>query len=202
MKEAVVILGLLDMEPRACESVIGVDRGALYAAKRGIHMELAIGDFDSVNEEEKTFLMEYADQVITLPKIKDDTDTEAALRYLEGKYDFLHVYGGLGGRLDHEFANLYLLLRQSNDMALYNPTNKIYVLKKGTHDIKKEGYQYISFFALCDTVVTMRGSKYEVTDASLKPYDIYGVSNEIVEDSMTITSDQALLVFQSNDTKR
>ena len=43
--------------------VVGVDKGAFIALKKGIKLDLAIGDFDSVNEEELACLFDSADNI-------------------------------------------------------------------------------------------------------------------------------------------
>ena len=54
--------------------VVGVDKGAFIALKKGIKLDLAIGDFDSVNEEEFACLFGSVDNIVKLNPIKDVTD--------------------------------------------------------------------------------------------------------------------------------
>ena len=62
--------------------VIGVDKGALYCLKNHIRMDLAVGDFDSVNNRDFD-LINKETKIIKLNSIKDDTDTEHALNLVK-----------------------------------------------------------------------------------------------------------------------
>lgn len=201
MKQAVIILGMAKRLPAITGDVIGVDRGAWIAAQQGISMVMAIGDFDSVSEREFELLKRYAQAIHILPKEKDETDTEAALSYaMKAGYDCVDVYGGLGGRLDHELANLRLLERGDLSMTLYDEHNRITRLPSGIHRLKKDCYPYISFLALTDdTRITLKQVKYPLDYAVLNRRDVYTVSNEMVADEMTAEVSKAVLVIQSAD---
>ena len=91
---------------------VGIDRGSLYLQEAGLPLNLAIGDFDSLTSEEKVTVFNYANETITAPSEKDDTDTQLALsviltRYPEAKIELIGV---TGGRMDHFLANLWLVL--------------------------------------------------------------------------------------------
>ena len=66
--------------------VVGVDKGAFIALKKGIKLDLAIGDFDSVNEEEFACLFGSVDNIVKLNPIKDVTDTYEAYKHVR-EYD-------------------------------------------------------------------------------------------------------------------
>ena len=64
-----------------------------------------------------------------LPSHKNETDTEVAIEAaLQLGYDDIILYGGLGGRLDHEMANLHLMIYRELPLTLMNDTNIIKVL--------------------------------------------------------------------------
>ena len=87
--------------------IIGVDHGAYICALQGVEMKAAIGDFDSVSKTQVIQIQQMAERMEQLPSHKDETDTEEAVLYaLAHGYDDIWVYGALGGRLDHELANL------------------------------------------------------------------------------------------------
>ena len=70
-------------------------------------MDALIGDFDSVRLKLPT------DAVITrLPAEKDDPDLLSALKvgWAKGSREF-HIFGGLGGRVDHTISNIQLMVR-------------------------------------------------------------------------------------------
>ncbi|MBF1118780.1 MAG: thiamine diphosphokinase, partial [Solobacterium sp.] len=142
------------------ENYIGVDKGALTLARNGKRMLLAIGDFDSVEERDLSCIKDYSDTFIQLNPIKDDTDSEAAVMYaIEKGYQKIHLYGGLGGRLDHAMINLRLVSRFPETVYLHDQSNFIYSLAEGVHSIDKRDYTYISFFTEDEATISLEGFK-------------------------------------------
>ena len=112
LKPCTIVLGMAQNCDQAEGDLIGADRGALVCARQQRRMVMAIGDFDSVNAEEMTTIRQYADQVEVLPVMKDETDALSALHWAkEQGYQPIILTGGLGGRQDHQLANL--LIRKS-----------------------------------------------------------------------------------------
>ena len=60
--------------------LIGADRGALSLINSGYKIDIAIGDFDSVTDEEKETINTYSRKVKNLDPVKDATDMECALK--------------------------------------------------------------------------------------------------------------------------
>ena len=151
-------------------------------------MLLAIGDFDSVEESDLAYIKEYSDTLLQLNPIKDDTDSEAAVMYaIEKGYQKIHLYGGLGGRLDHAMINLRLVSRFPETVYLHDQNNFIYSLAEGVHSIDKREYTYISFFTEDEATISLEGFKYPLDKQQLTNKDTYTTSNEILEDKGIIT---------------
>lgn len=195
-----IILKRCESIPTA-ENYIGVDKGALTLARNGKRMLLAIGDFDSVEESDLAYIKEYSDTLIQLNPIKDDTDSEAAVMYaIENGYHKIHLYGGLGGRLDHAMINLRLVSRFPETVYLHDQNNFIYSLAEGVHSIDKCDYTYISFFTEDEATISLEGFKYPLDKQQLTNKDTYTTSNEILEDRgiVTVHAGKAT-VIQSKD---
>ena len=195
-----IILKRCDSIPTA-ENYIGVDKGALTLARNGKRMLLAIGDFDSVEESDLAYIKEYSDTLIQLNPIKDDTDSEAAVMYaIENGYHKIHLYGGLGGRLDHAMINLRLVSRFPETIYLHDQNNFIFSLGEGVHSIDKRDYAYISFFTEDEATISLEGFKYPLDKQQLTNKDTYTTSNEILEDKGIITVHAGkVTVIQSKD---
>ena len=195
-----IILKRCDSIPTA-ENYIGVDKGALTLARNGKRMLLAIGDFDSVEESDLAYIKEYSDTLLQLNPIKDDTDIEAAVMYaIENGYQKIHLYGGLGGRLDHAMINLRLVSRFPETVYLHDQNNFIYSLAEGVHSIDKRDYTYISFFTEDKATISLEGFKYPLDKQQLTNKDTYTTSNEIIEDKGIITVHVGkVTVIQSKD---
>ena len=195
-----IILKRCESIPTA-ENYIGVDKGALTLARNGKRMLLAIGDFDSVEESDLAYIKEYSDTLIQLNPIKDDTDSEAAVMYaIEKGYQKIHLYGGLGGRLDHAMINLRLVSRFPETVYLHDQNNFIYSLAEGVHSIDKRDYTYISFFTEDEATISLDGLKYPLDKQQLTNKDTYTTSNEILDCSGIVTVHVGkVTVIQSKD---
>ena len=90
--------------PAPGDYVIAADRGYDSLMAFGVHPDLVVGDFDSLGHTPNH------PNVIQLPAEKDDTDMFFALRKgLELGYRRFVLLGGVGGRMEHTYANLQLL---------------------------------------------------------------------------------------------
>ena len=85
--------------------VIAADGGLCYLEAQGIAPDYIVGDFDSLGR------IPAGSNIIRHPMEKDDTDMMLAVKtgLSRGCRKFL-LYGGLGGRLDHAYANLQTLV--------------------------------------------------------------------------------------------
>lgn len=178
---------------------IGVDYGAVCCLRQKLPLVLAVGDFDSTTKEELDALKKNC-KVHQLPIQKNETDSEEAIRCaMELGYDEIILYGGLGGRLDHELANLHLLLYRDLPLTLMNEHNVMKVLLPGSYTIQKQ-YRYLSFFAIEESVISESGVAYPLYEKHLRPRDIFAVSNEISQqEAQIIVHEGKVLMIQSDD---
>ena len=85
---------------------ICADGGYRHAESVGLKPDVFIGDFDSFDG----LLPENIEVHRSVPE-KDDTDTMLAVKYaIENNFNYIIIYGGLGGRFDHTFANIQTLI--------------------------------------------------------------------------------------------
>ena len=96
--------GQLYLAPRREAFVIAADQGLRYLEAAGITPDLIVGDFDSLGT------VPQGTNVIRHPVEKDDTDMMLAVKTgLARGYRTFVLYGGIGGRLDHTYANFQAL---------------------------------------------------------------------------------------------
>lgn len=178
--------------------IVGVDYGAFMLAQKGVKMDVAIGDFDSTSEREFELVKKYSDTIIKLKAEKDETDSEAAIMYLQDcGYKDITIIGDVGSRLDHFLINYRLTEKYNVTYVLNN--SKIFCLKKGIHRIKKE-YEFLSLFTNNQCVINLSGTKYELLDVNISYFDTYTSANEIIEDYATIEIiSGSVTVVLSND---
>ncbi|MFC5222975.1 thiamine diphosphokinase [Bifidobacterium leontopitheci] len=165
--------------------VIAADGGLDHARRLGIHADLVIGDFDSVSSD-----ADPGDGAIRLPAQKDDPDLLCALKvgWHRGARRF-HVYGALGGRIDHTIASIRLmgfLAEQGGTGFLYGDGYVVTAVHDGSlrfaaHPAAPRSM--VSVFSLSDRSegVTISGLKYVLHDAELANTAVQGVSNEFLD---------------------
>jgi len=171
-----------DGDYQACD-FIGVDKGCQYLIDKGIHMVASVGDFDSIDEGYLDQIESYSELYLKLEPIKDITDLEAALLLaMDMGYTLFNIYGGLGGRLDHTLTNLNLL-KKYDGLIFYDETTKVVKLDNSCiHEIvENKAYQYYSFFAVNQAVLSLTDFKYPLKDYAINSQDSMCVSNELLE---------------------
>ncbi|MBR2067522.1 MAG: thiamine diphosphokinase [Solobacterium sp.] len=180
----------------------GVDYGAYYLATQKKMMEFSIGDFDSV--EDTKLIQEMSKDFISLPKEKDSTDLEAAIKEaLKRGYEEIWVFGALGERVDHELINLRLAYQYPGIVMLSNEQNRIFALSEGDYEITKDEYSYLSLFTFREAGVSLEGVKYPLVNQELYDNDLYTSSNEIIEDKAVLQVKRGtVLIIQSKDKEK
>ncbi len=167
--------------------IIAADGGYDYACDLGQPVDVLIGDMDSIESSTPP-----ANRLVH-PKEKDDTDMMLALKYgLEHGYTNFHIYGGLGGRLDHTLANIqslsYLTTQQASGI-LHGEDYQITAIRDSSFSLPAKEHGTVSIFSLSDRCegVTIHGLKYSLTDGSLTNSFPLGVSNEYTGEAACIT---------------
>lgn len=197
MSVALLVASLAkQLPPVFADYIVGVDRGALVCATLGIMMDLAIGDFDSVSAEELDMIRTFSKEVVRLDTVKDMTDTQAALSYVED-FDEVMICGGLGGRIDHQQINIGLVKKDIR-LSLWDENHLIYAVDD-EKTIKKADYRYLSLFACTESTVDLSGVKYPLSNRKIDENDLYLVSNEILDEEALIRVNGKVLIIQSND---
>ncbi|WP_455683076.1 thiamine diphosphokinase [Thomasclavelia sp.] len=178
---------------------IGVDRGVEILINQGIKPIYAIGDFDSIKNENLLVQLE----IERLPTRKDITDSHAAIDYAISKgYDEIDVYGVTGGRLDHFFSAMCLLEKYQNvKIRIINRQNIIELLKPGNHKIAQAGYKYFSLFALDNSYIDIENAQYPLNNYYLRREDPLCVSNQTIGEYSYVRNSRAVILVRSNDLK-
>lgn len=188
--------------------IIAADSGMEYFYRMGSVPDMILGDFDSVSRETLAyFKMKEGILWMELNPIKDDTDTEFAIRYVIGLgAKQIVLLGATGSRLDHVLGNIELLgigLNAGVEILLLDAHNRIRMRKSGMQLKKVEQFgKYVSLIPYTNEVkhLYLKGFKYPLEDATLKGFCSLGVSNEITGDVAEISFEEGiLLVIESRD---
>ena len=178
------------------EYLIGVEKGAVYALKNGLKLDLALGDFDSVTKEEKSYIKTHAKKFKAHAIRKDKTDSDLAIsEALALNPSRIILYGGIGSRMDHTYGNIMFLKR--GNITMLNDSVKMFVLNSGTYGIT-HSHDYISFFAVEDVKgLTLKGFSFELNAYDLNVDDPLCISNQ--GQGVVSFEKGKLLVIQSDD---
>lgn len=180
--------------PQASDYIIAADGGYSYLREAGITPHVVIGDMDSVSE------MPVHEQVIRLPREKDDTDMMAAIKLaIEKGCNSFHIYGGTGGRMDHTIANIQsvaYITKTGAEGYLYDKDMVLTAVADGSLEFEEVCEGMLSVFSLSDAAegVTLTGLKYLLNDAQVTNSFPVGISNEFIGVKSRITVKKGMLL--------
>lgn len=168
----------------SADLVICADSGMKHAEKLNIVPDILIGDFDSYAGD----IPENIEVIRSVPE-KDDTDTLLAVKTaIKRGCTEIHLYGALGARFDHTYANIQTLvyaLKNGCTMTVCDLENEITVRSAGEYYFPKREGWYFSLFAVTENAVIgkLDGVKYPLEDYEMTVDFPIGVSNEIISDN-------------------
>lgn len=194
----------LDFAPQTGDLVIAADGGYAAMQQAGLQPDLIIGDFDSLGAPPERRA------VITLPRVKDVTDTWAAIQLgrERGCREFW-LYGCTGGRFDHTLANVQTLAALAAEGLrgwLVGQNQLTTAISNTTLEFGPEHQGFLSVFAHTDrcTGVSLKGLKYELENKELTNRFPLGVSNEFLGKpaAVTVGDGVAVLVMERKKNKK
>ncbi|HCA05431.1 MAG TPA: thiamine diphosphokinase [Ruminococcaceae bacterium] len=181
--------------------VICADRGYHYAKLAGIKPDLIIGDFDSYSG-----ILPQDVEIMRLNVRKDDSDAFVCARQaLKRGFNEIAVLGGMGGRLDHSYANLCLLEYLAGKgvrASLISQDEKIFLLQKGAYFF--DGYDGKTFslfpFGCSSARASVQNAEYPVNGFVFESKKSTGLSN-IFRDGckISVSSGKLLLIINLAD---
>lgn len=190
--------------PENADLIICADSAYLKAQKENIRPHAVIGDFDHEKQDEPQGNFE---RLLRFSSVKDDTDTMLCIKYaLNRGADEIQIIGGIGGRLDHTFANLQALAYIHDRKAkgrISDGDHEVYLISDSL-SLRKGKYDYASVFAydpVCKDI-SLKGFKYEGEHLELQSNFPLGVSNEITDDcaEIRVGEGRLLVILAKNET--
>ncbi|MEW6244327.1 MAG: thiamine diphosphokinase [Bacillota bacterium] len=183
---------------RPSDYVIAVDGGLKQAQCLGARVDMLLGDFDSLPEEEVLQLAHAGVRVMRYPPEKDQTDTHLALEYAvrSGASEVI-MLSALGGRLDHTLANLWLLPVYHSTrcpVTIVGDDNTVHLVKD---EISMQGRpgEYVSLLPVTPEVrgITTSGLRYPLVNGTLRWGESLGISNEFLKEQARVTLTSGML---------
>lgn len=188
----------LILEPSEHDFVIAADAGYLHLTKLVAVADLVVGDFDSLGARP------HHPNVVQYPREKDQTDMMLAVdEGLRRDFKKFVLLGGLGGRLDHTYANIQTLSYIAKNSAcgyLLGGGTAVTVIKNGRISFDSDKRGVISVFCCGESAhkVTISGLKYELKNAVLEGAYPVGVSNEFTgcKSEITVLNGSLIIMWE------
>lgn len=182
--------------------IVGVDKGAFLALESNIELDYAVGDFDSLNNEEMKFVVNNVKNIVRLDPVKDVTDTYYAYQAYNKDMEKIVIIGGIqGNRIEHFLANINLLKLDKriviqddhSIISRYDASCKIV--------FKNDQYRFYSFFSYGNAIITLKGFKFELDNYELFDKDTLCISNELIDSygTLQVRAGSCILVRSKND---
>lgn len=199
MKAAIILKDayLKNFNKGEYDLIIGADSGALHAIKNNIFLDIAIGDFDSVNMNEYELVKNNSKEIIKLNPIKDITDTNAAISKAKG-YD-IEILGGIKGkRIEHFISNIFDIINHKN-ILMKDEYSLIEFIDNNDYKVRS-GYKFVSLFPIEESIISLSGFKYNLDNYNLKLYDNLCISNEIINNpEIELKKGKILIIYTIGD---
>lgn len=172
---------------KSCNYLICADKGYTYAKNAGVIPDMIVGDFDSYNGE-----LPDDCEIIKLDSHKDDTDLLHCVDVaLARGYKKFTILAATGGRFDHTFANVSVLMylnKKGAEGEIISEKEIIRFLSNGEYSFNGYKGKTFSLFPFgCERVnATYRGAEYPLDGDYLIAENPMGVSNVFVLDEANV----------------
>lgn len=181
--------------------LIAADAGAAYMQELDLRPDTAVGDFDSLGEEQLKRLETRGVKIVRYPVRKDFTDLELALQYAQsaGAEEVL-LLGALGNRWDQTLANLLLpgaAAFTTMRIHLVDGNQEITLIQaRQTLELTGQPGDTLSLIPLAGDAagITTQGLEYPLHNETLKFGSTRGVSNVLLTDCVSIALETGKLL--------
>lgn len=184
--------------------IIAIDGGLDYLIDINIEPDILIGDLDSLSKNRLAMLENIKIERKIFDSDKDLTDMQIAINFaIELAYDEIIIFGGIGSRIDHTLANIFLLnsyFEKNIRIKLIDENNYIYLLN-GNNELKNIPNFNLSILPIKEgTSICLQGVKWPLNNHILKYQESLTVSNKIIENKAKISiKNGPCLIIYSKD---
>jgi thiamine pyrophosphokinase len=176
--------------------IIACDGGIRHAQALGITPDCLLGDMDSVPDG---IVETYAGRALRFPPEKDSTDLALAMEHaLREQASDITILGALGGRFDHELANIHVLamaLAAGTPAEIKDERTGIRIIDREIV-LEREDYEFITLIPLTTSVsgITTQGLYYPLCGEELRTGATRGVSNRFNGEKASVSIKSGLLI--------
>lgn len=181
--------------------IICADGGIKHLNAIGKTPDVFVGDFDSSNICDISGDVEIQKH----NPMKNDTDTTLAIDIaFEKGYENIEILGGLGGRVDHLLANVFLLkyIQKNGGIGKIVDEKNTVMLLIDTIKLDRVENAFVSLIPITETLegVTNSGLLYPLNDYDMSFGTTRGISNEFSESTaeISIKRGEALVIISKD----
>jgi thiamine pyrophosphokinase len=186
----------------AAAPLLAADGGADHLARLGLRPAAVIGDLDSISPETRAWLGE--ESLIERPD-QDRTDLDKALEYAFENLgvEDVTVIAALGGRVDHELANLGLLARLAmGERLVFEGADHRVLAISGKATLAAHPGETWSFWTFDPAVrVTVVGVRWPIENTTIDAGGRPSISNEAVDDLVRVRATGGAVVVMRHFTR-
>jgi thiamine pyrophosphokinase len=189
----------LEVEVPPGAFVVAADSGLAEAKRLGVHVDLLVGDMDSVRPSDLDAYERAGGEVQRHPEDKDATDLDLAISAaIVAGASRLTVVGGDGGRLDHLLGNALLLASPvfaAIEIDGVFGGARVHVVRR-RRDLTGTPDELVSLFAVGGPAegVGTEGLRWPLEHATLEPGSTLGISNRFLTDRAAVTVAEGVLL--------
>jgi len=190
-----------------CNEIWAADSGGEICVKAGLLPKYLIGDFDSIGDKEKEWLLSRGTETIQYPIEKDLTDYQLCLKIASQRgVKNVYVTGGWGGRFDHAYSNLYSALWGMNYgvrvICLADEIETLFYIYAGESieiDFKVMPHAFSLIPLKSSNIVSVDGAKWNLSFSEITQKFPYAISNKPENQRITINAHEgAIGVYVKN----
>ena len=189
--------------------VIAADSGLHTAQRLDVHVDVVIGDFDSVDAIALARATSAHTQTIRHSADKDFTDLESALLFAaDKKSERIVIVTAGGGRLDHQFGVVAAMfnpkLHETNVEALWNDAHLFALQGPTTREFAVEIGDTIGLqsFSNKSEKISTTGLRWQLNDATLANFETRGVGNIAITEQVSVTVKTGQLIVTHQRQKK
>ena len=166
------------------------DGGANYAHKLGITPDTIVGDLDSIDKDLLETYRAAGINIVHDPN-QDNTDLEVAIDFAikEGAKK-IQIAGSLAGRPDQALGNFIMLANpafKSLDLSILAKNSLTFVMQTGdTREFSKKKWRRLSLIPIKDSIISLKGTKWELDKRDMSIGSSEGLSNLIESDKALV----------------
>jgi thiamine pyrophosphokinase len=177
---------------RRCAVVIAVDRGYKTAVAVGCRVDRLVGDLDSLSPPAVRRAEALGVDIVRFDIDKDESDLELALAEVARLEDgaTVHVFGIGGGRPDHAAVSTAVLAAPSLAglcIITHLGDTRLHIVHSAltVHEPVGTIVSLLAHGGVAEGVTTT-GLRWPLADATLRPDQAWGLSNEVTADPVTV----------------